>query len=337
MDLRFFFEGMLDREESTSAFLAALLDGSAQFRLAFLRKVLGDSLSPDDKAWHVAADVEVEKNNVDVRMSSPSLEVLVENKIQGAAVRHDQFRGYYESARRTIPPERRIAAIYVAPRNVGLGEVADVRKVLRQGDVAEHVSWEPDISRIVDGLLEGPERWFAVSGLREVLRIIEERRRGLTKTEERLEVVKIADWALDKIEADLSDVPLMRWPNHDKEQIHTRRGLPFMLYVNLEFPESGPPDHDPQTHPVDGRRTVTLRSSFKQGAGVRRGSALSAHWQALGNEFNVPSVGPHYRESNGAWFSRAEPFVGTSEEIADRMASIGKAVIEAVQVIEDKP
>lgn len=40
MDLRYFFEGSLDHEVSSSAFLAMLLNGSTPFREKFLDEVL---------------------------------------------------------------------------------------------------------------------------------------------------------------------------------------------------------------------------------------------------------------------------------------------------------
>src|SRR5688500_2219342 len=69
MDLRFFFQGMLDREESASALLATLLDGEPRFRAAFLQHVLGDRDDAHEGPWSVS----VETDNVDVVMASSAL------------------------------------------------------------------------------------------------------------------------------------------------------------------------------------------------------------------------------------------------------------------------
>lgn len=326
MDLRFFFEGMLDREESVSAYLAMLLDGSRAFREAFLRAAWADRTFVDPGGWHV----DVEDGNVDVRMTTDGLEVVIENKIQAGSVEQGQLLAYYRQAVERAPATRRIAAVYVAPRTVGRFEVEEVVAALRPGDVAVHISWEGEIGHLIEAMPAGADRELAMSGFREVCRIIETRRLGLAWTDERAEVRRVARTVADDLRAACPDVPVSSWPSLTQEAVHTPTAWPFNLWLTIEFTESGPPDHVPLTRLPDGRRSVTLRSRFRKGPTVEDGSALARRWGEHRDGFDVPGVGLYQRLDRGGWYARAETFVGTSEEMAARLVAIGTAVVAAL-------
>lgn len=327
MDMRFFFEGMRDLELSASGFLAMLLDGSPQFRQAFLRAALANEEYADEAAWHVAIEVD----NVDVSMSSPRLEVIVENKIQAGSIEPDQLVGYYERARKNLPADRAMVAVLLTPERVGAAEVTKVRAVLRPGDTVAHLSWERDAARCADSIPEGPARELAQSGLQAVLRVIDDRSGGLAQTDERLVVRQIAARLFEDLQAQRPGALPWRWGGRNAEWIHTRKTSPFRLYVSLEFPVGGPPEYDPLTEVADRRRTVTLRSSFSKGGLIKRTSELGRRWAAVGNDFDVPHVGVHRRSGPREPLERTEVFRGTSEEIADRLAAIGVAAVDALR------
>jgi len=330
MNLRYFFEGMLDHEVSASAFLAMMLDGSVPFRERFLDQVLPSRPETATARWMT----EVERDQVDVTLGCESWFVLIENKIQGGSVQDGQLRRYYEHAREKQPPSRRLAAVYVTPKGIGSREVDLVRGVLRDGDVATQVLWEQEIGNCIEAVPEGPERDAAESGFRSVLRIIEERKRGLTWSDERAEMRRIAKWALDQIRNDSPDVPLLTWESANQEQIFTPKAWPCSLFLTLDFPESGPPDHEPLTSPVDGKRAVRLRLQFRQGSLIKASSDLGARWLRRSDEWHVPNVGLSRRTSRRGWYEFSEDCVGTSEEIAERMARIGSATIAATQSLD---
>ena len=81
MELRHFFENMVRREETASAFLATLLEYDPAFRLEFLRAVIGDPAFVDREPW----SVQVEAERVDVTLESASAQVLIEDKISAGA------------------------------------------------------------------------------------------------------------------------------------------------------------------------------------------------------------------------------------------------------------
>ena len=81
MQLRHFFENMLRREETASAFLATLLDYDPSFRQAFLRLALDEPGLADEGT----RTVRVEEDRVDVTPESEAAYVVIENKIGSGA------------------------------------------------------------------------------------------------------------------------------------------------------------------------------------------------------------------------------------------------------------
>jgi len=73
VQLRHFFENMVRREETASAFLATLLDYDSAFRWAFLGLATDDAAIDDVEPWVVR----VEEDRVDVTLESPTTYVLI--------------------------------------------------------------------------------------------------------------------------------------------------------------------------------------------------------------------------------------------------------------------
>lgn len=129
MDLHHFFENMVRREETASAFLATLLDYDPDFRQAFLRVALGDHRFKDHEEWAV----KVEEGRVDVTLESASTQVLIEDKLSAGAKQKDQLLRYYLAAV-AATPGKRIVAVYLAPGGMGVGEVDAVERNALRGD-----------------------------------------------------------------------------------------------------------------------------------------------------------------------------------------------------------
>src|SRR3972149_4967699 len=105
---------MVRREETASAFLATLLEYNAGFRRTFLATALAGAAPDVDESW----SVRVERDSVDIVMDLDTTRVLIENKINASAKRQGQLLRYYLFAVDAVP-EKRIAAVYVAPGDFG--------------------------------------------------------------------------------------------------------------------------------------------------------------------------------------------------------------------------
>ena len=332
MDLRYFFEGSLDHEVSSSAFLAMLLNASTPFREAFLDAALQGSPHTGCDPWHV----DVELDQVDVTMRCDHWLVLIENKIQSGAVRRDQLRDYYLHARGKPDEHRRLAAVLVAPRGMGGGVVRRVGEVLADGDVAERVSWQDDIARMVGVIAAEPDRVLADSAMDQILRIIQERQDGLLPTSEREEVKHIGEWALEDITTARRDVGMMPFEMGPHLTLMTPKTLSFALFVDLLYPVGGVTGKEPLTRLAEGPDTITLQSRFRAGSGVKADTDLGDKWKRRPDEFVVPGVGAHRRISPGDWFGLSESFTGSSEEIAARLSGIAIAAIDAIRAFESE-
>ena len=169
MDLRHFFENMVRREETASAFLETLLNST---RLPGQVPHRGGWRSSLDSAgpWRVS----VEEGRIDVSLESDAARVLIENKIAAGAMQQGQLLRYYLRAVDEVP-DKRIVVIYLAPRDMGRVEVdrvaQDATFSVRASDLARHTSWAA-VARIIDELPEGEAGWFAHTGIREVERAI---------------------------------------------------------------------------------------------------------------------------------------------------------------------
>jgi hypothetical protein len=245
MKLTHFFKGNLRREESTSAFLAMALEGVPKFRRHFFEKILpNEAASLSERVW----DVSVEKDWVDVRMNADGLIVIIENKVNSGAKRQEQLLEYYTKARQAAASSR-IIAVYLAPGQIGLDEVARVRRSehFRDNDRAEHLPWErltaypPDHGDIRDALVR--------SGLDAVEEIIEEARRGVYISEgDRGLIRDMVNRAREQLAGELVkkeiSVSLQRWSGKDFEQILTV-GTNISIWIDAVFEVEEEPPFSP--------------------------------------------------------------------------------------------
>ena len=98
MNLHFFYEGSLGREEAASAFLATMLEQYPSFRKSFF-DLLG---LPDEKSRSLATEewnVVTEEDEVDVTMHPQrgNHVILIENKVQASSKMAGQVSRYYQS------------------------------------------------------------------------------------------------------------------------------------------------------------------------------------------------------------------------------------------------
>jgi hypothetical protein len=231
--LRHFFENMVRREETASAFLATLLDYDPAFRRAFLRLALDDPGFDDHESW----SVQVEEERVDVTLESPTMVVLIEDKISSGAKQQEQLLRYYRAAA-DAKSGKRTVAVYLAPRGIGIDEVDQVRRAdlftHRESDVACYVPWE-SIAEIVAGLPQSEASWFANSGMQEIERAIDRaRQERYPALGDRALVRQIMDNAAGSMSTISPDVRLGRWGARDFEEILTYP-TPVTVWLDAVF------------------------------------------------------------------------------------------------------
>ena len=325
--LRHFFENMVRREETASAFLATLLDYDPAFRQAFLGLALDDPAINDHEAWAVR----VEEDRVDVTLESSTTFVLIEDKIGSGAKQQEQLLRYYQTAVEARPGKR-IVAVYLAPRGIGMDEVDLVRRsdlfAQRQSDVACYLPWE-SIAELVDRLPQSEGTWFARSGMHEIERAVERaRQERYPALGDRALVRGLTDNALSLLANRCPDVPMGRWGARDFEEILTYK-IPVTVWLDAAFDvEAEPPFLPVGLVQPDGIH-LTVRSMFKLAGKVRRTSDLARRWDELAQArtVDVPGIGRHELQPN-KWFVRSVPAIGTAEDLEGALADTGQHLLE---------
>ncbi|MFQ6058574.1 MAG: PD-(D/E)XK nuclease family protein, partial [Anaerolineae bacterium] len=302
MRLTHFFRGSLGREEVASAFLAMALEGCHRFRDYFLSLVaspeLADSLK--QRKWQLS----VEEHDVDVRMESDDIVILIENKISSAAKKKGQLLRYYMDER-ARSPDRTIVCLYLAPGDVGQDEVLRVEKspdFRKSRDYAQHVSWDAVLNYevapddVVDRLVE--------SGLAEIRGAIDRARQAkYPPVGERGVIRNVVDEAIALL-CTRTSVPLRRWSGRDFEEILTARTHVTMWLDVLFEVEEEPPFAPRNTRDEARHLQVVIRSQFKLAGGTKASSALGTWWNSVRRQggVEVPNVGRHVLREDG-WFS----------------------------------
>jgi len=327
VELRHFFENMVRREETASAFLATLLDYDPAFRQAFLGLVLDDPGVEDHETW----TVRVEEDRVDVTLESPNAYVLVEDKIGSGAKQHEQLLRYYGNAVEARPAKR-IIAVYLAPRGIGMDEVDLVEHsalfIRRRSDVACYVPWER-IAELIDRMPIGESRWFARSGIHEIERaIVRARQESYPALGDRALVRDLVDNALTLLASRRPDVRLGRWGGREFEEILTYK-IPITLWLDAVFEVEAEPPFQPVGLVQPDGIHLTLRSMFKLAGKVKRTSDLAHRWAELvrGGSVDVPDVGLYVLQPN-RWFARSVPAIGTSADLQFAVADTGERLLE---------
>jgi hypothetical protein len=326
MDLRHFFENMVRREETASAFLATLLDFDPEFRAAFLAEATGDPSFDGRGPWRVT----VEEARVDVTLDSDAVRVLIEDKIAAGARQEGQLLRYYLRAVEEVP-EKRLVALYLAPHDMGRAEVERVarhsRFIKRATDITAHVSWS-DIVRIIGGLPDSPNGWFARTGMREVERAIQQAASAqYPAIGDRAVVRDLVGRACDALVESHPTIRPGRWHGGDTEEI--TYGGPVTLWLDTMFAFDPVPPHLPVgVVQADGVHIV-IRSAFKLAAKSRSDPRLRSAWDGLRAEgrVDVPSVGVHVLRPNG-WFVFEAPIVGSEDDVASEIVHVGSAVLQ---------
>ena len=326
MDLHHFFENMVRREETASAFLATMLEYDSDFRREFLREAIGDPTLVDHEEW----DVRVEDGHVDVTLDSPTQRVLIEDKIRAGARQRGQLLRYYQAAVNTVPAKR-IVAVYLAPGGQGLGEVDAVEQSSSRGDrpmdVVAQLPWKT-VGKIIAELPNERDRWFARSGIEQVLKAVElARQEKYPAVGDRAVIRAIADVAYRDLQR-TAGVNLRRWSARDTEQIYTV-GTPVTMWLGIVF-ETAPEAPFSPVGVVQGEHIhLELDTRIKLAGKVKSTTKLARRWDHLlsAGEIEIPAVGRHDL-SPGKWLVRTVPIAGTRDAIAAAMSQAGQFVLD---------
>jgi hypothetical protein len=303
MDLHYFFKGMLRKEEIASAYLATCLKYHHGFRELFLGLIAPDLAGGE-------YDVAIEEDRIDVKMLSPTTTVIIENKIASGAKQAKQLLRYYRKEV-TRNPERRIAAVYLAPGTMGRDEVEYVRAAIASGsrpdDISHHVSWE-QLQAAAERLGHDEHTWFVMSGIEAILNAIKGARQEKYPREGIRETLReIADRAVDAVRKRVPEIELRRWSERDRETIYSIR-TPVTVWSFLAFEaEKAPPYMPVGVVQADGRFHVTLRAQVKLAGKVKKGSELAVRWRELtaNASVQVQPVGAFALKSDGWLCTRA--------------------------------
>lgn len=326
MDLHHFFENMVRREETASAFLATLLEYDGPFRLAFLRAVLDAPAYEDSAEW----DVRVEAGQVDVTLESHSIRVLIENKLRAGAKQQGQLLRYYLAAVEAVP-DKRLVAVYLAPGGMGLGEVELVdrceARASRSADVVAHLPWQ-DVAAIIDALPASGHTWFARSGMREIDATIKRARQELPAVGVRGEVRGIFDGAVRMLRWEVPGVRLGRWVARDSEWIQTEKS-PVTVYLTATYDVEVVAPYEPTgVLQPDGLRLL-VRCQFGLSGRGKKIPHLRQRWSELASqqEVVVPAVGS-FELRPGGWFTFESDTTADREDMTQFIVDVGRGAIE---------
>lgn len=326
MRIAHFFEGSLGREEAASAFLAMALEGVPRFRSHFFQLVVPDEYtSLSRREW----SVKVEVRQVDVRMESGNIIVLIENKVNAGARQDNQLLRYYLRERKHNP-RARVIMVYLAPGQIGKSEVARVINSCEfqacTDDHVHHLSWEtlakysPRAGDIRDEILR--------SGLDEVQRIIADARAGIYICEGDRKIIRnIVKRAFIQL-TEQTNVRLKLWRGRDIEQIFTADAN-VTMWLDATFDvENEPPFAPINLHDEHGLIRITIRSQFKLEGKVKKTSNLAKWWgqQIQANFMEIPGVGTHQLQENG-WLTHSQTISGSEESLEKAFVDTGAAVL----------
>ena len=324
-----FFDGMFDREEVASAFLALVLDGDPRFRRMFFELADPDEAeSLSEREWTIT----VEERCIDVRMAADDTIVLIENKIAASAQQQGQLLRYHLQERGQYP-EARIISIYLAPGRLGMAEIVRLQEDPQfqacTDDRAWHVSWNalsdyvPRPGHPLDAVVR--------TGLDGVEEAIARARQEKYPREGEREIIRdLADKAVGLM-AERTEVSLRRWPGRDFEEIFTAATNVTMWLDAVFDVEKDLPFTPVGTRDEDGLIRLLLRSQFKLAGKVKKGSALGQWWSSMvaQGSLEIPGVGPHVLREDG-WFVNSSPGHGTEDEIAQAMCARGVATLDTL-------
>ncbi|PHS10622.1 MAG: hypothetical protein COA78_11225 [Blastopirellula sp.] len=151
-----FLGGGMCREEAASAYLATMLEQSADFRELFFQLC---DIPPFD-----VEQVEVEQELRDVTITGKQTLVFIENKIAAGSKTHGQLVTYYERAKESNS-DSQVHSIYLAPsRQLGESEVMLVNA--EDGEIVKAIAWT-DIEKICQQVKD-LDPVFTLEGVKQV-------------------------------------------------------------------------------------------------------------------------------------------------------------------------
>lgn len=326
MRIAHFFEGSLGREEVASALLAMALDSIPRFRRHFFQLVVpGEYASLSQRQW----SIKVEVRQVDVRMESGDIIVLIENKVNAGAKQDNQLLRYYLQEKKHNP-RARVILVYLAPGQIGKSEIVRVINSCEfqacMDDHVHHLSWEtlakysPRAGDIRDKILR--------SGLDEIQRIIADARVQKYICEGDREIIQnIVKRAFSQL-TEKTNVPLKPWSGRNFEQIFTA-ATNVTMWLDAAFEvEKEPPFTPIDLRDEHGLLRITIRSQLKLEGKVKKSSNLAKWWgqQIKAKFMEIPGVGIHQLQENG-WLVHSKTISGSEESIEKAFVDTGAAVL----------
>ncbi len=322
IDPHFFFEGKLSREESSSAFLATLLEQSPNFRNYFFRLINQPKLSANS---HL---IEVEKNEVDVVLTFPiaKVTILVEVKIASSSKQDGQLAAYYERAKNDSP-EQRFICVYVAPTaTLGFSEIRQLE--LREQDSCFALAWD----QLAAGAQEvhDLEDTFAINGFKKVLEIVEKRRNAyFERTEDRAFVYDLVDVAAAIVQKTELPCSVKTWKDKRIVELYSIQ-TSITVSVTIRFE----PDKDGffELPRIEGDPVVNISAGFRPARKYARQPKTNEWWQSVSKtgEWKIAEFDFHL-SSNG-FLTFEEKFFGDADRIAQRMAELFLVLVKELSV-----
>jgi hypothetical protein len=328
MKLTYFFEATIRKEQIASAFLATLLNEKSSFRRFFFEKAFpAEAVTLSKYDWKV----EVEPYMVDIRLSSVNAVVIIENKVRAGAKREAQLIRYYQE-QKGREPDQRVLAVYLAPRRIGASEIAGLVPELKGGDSGVHVSWEDMLTFNAKGDSDVDVIENAFELIRDVLndyaKYPHEGDRGV--------IAEVVDDVLKRLRQ--TGARLGRWTGRDFEEIFTY-GSPFTIWLDAAFEaETVQPWLPKDVRTLEEKLRLTIRSQFRLSERAGKDPEVRTRWA---REFSDSEVGVSdlvYRRDPGSrWFRQQHEMTGTPKELADRMATVGRTLLDFLAERTERP
>lgn len=328
MDFTPFFSGGASREESASAILAMSLAGVPSFRRFFLDLVAPQEAEKlSDCQWAVS----VEENNVDVRIDTKDVVILIENKIKAGSVQSGQLLRYYADELRRAVHHKRVIMVYLAPGGAGAQEVEAVRKSVeflgRPTDVAVRISWQD-----LDGYESGDDDIFrrpVRTGLTDIVRAL--RTSGGVRYPvigDRVTLVAIHDQVFARLERE-SPVPLTPWRDSSYYQALTK-GTAITAWLGFDFNVDEESREPLNVIDETGLISITIRHQFKL---AERAAKLReyADWWRTCQEARLRTCGcDEYAPNGGGWLAHERTVRGSIDELVEAVSRSGLELLAMI-------
>ncbi len=334
MNIRFFFQGKLSREEASSAFLATLLEQRPDFRAYFFNLCdVGDRGLPRGREWRVVT----EDRDFDVFMDCRESDwvVLIENKIKSGSITPGQLSNYYAKLRNNQDNQQaNILLVYLTPKpGTGQAEFMQMKNSpdLAEGDYLVHLSWD-DIFDYVSLLEEADAQHdFITSGFDAIKQHIESSlQEKYTLTNGREQLDEIAALIVEDLGKAFPHINFRRWRGADASSVYTVKSdiTVYIKAITKYDPDTNEPDN--LLNP-DGTLNVILEVSMNiSGLGSRKPS-VRQQWASLvkDNLIQVPGLEDMVPSKiDPKWFVwHSEVVTSPKEQVQSQLLIAGKAVL----------